>query len=40
LDGSNAVQVPTARPFNLAPAWSPDGQWLLFVAGEHDNCHL
>jgi len=38
-DGSNAVQVQTGHPFNFAPAWSPDGQWVLFVAGEHYNCH-
>ncbi|MEX0711654.1 MAG: neutral/alkaline non-lysosomal ceramidase N-terminal domain-containing protein [Pirellulales bacterium] len=38
-DGSNAVQVETGQPFNFAPAWSPDGQWVLFVCGEHYNCH-
>jgi len=38
-DGSNAVQVQTGQPFNFGPAWSPDGQWLLFVSGEHYNCH-
>ena len=26
-------------PFNFNPSWSPDGKWLLFVAGEHYNCH-
>ena len=38
-DGSNAVQVQTGKPFNFAPTWSPDGQWVLFVSGEHYNCH-
>ena len=38
-DGSNAVQVQTGQPFNFAPTWSPDGRWVLFVAGEHYNCH-
>ncbi len=38
-DGANAVQVPTGQPFNFAPTWSPDGQWVLFVSGEHYNCH-
>ncbi len=38
-DGSNAVQVQTGQPFNFAPTWSPDGQWVLFVCGEHYNCH-
>jgi Tol biopolymer transport system component len=38
-DGSNAVQIQTGHPFNFGPAWSPDGQWVLFVSGEHYNCH-
>ena len=38
-DGSNARCVQTGQPFNFAPAWSPDGQWVLFVSGEHYNCH-
>lgn len=38
-DGSNAVQVETGQPFNFVPTWSPDGQWVLFLSGEHYNCH-
>ena len=38
-DGSNAAHVQTGQPFNFSPAWSPDGQWVLFVCGEHYNCH-
>ena len=38
-DGSNARHLQTGQPFNFAPAWSPDGQWVLFVSGEHYNCH-
>jgi Tol biopolymer transport system component len=38
-DGSNAVQVKTGKPFNFVPQWSADGAWLLFVSGEHYNCH-
>lgn len=38
-DGSNARQVETGKPFNFAPTWSADGQWVLFVVGEHYNCH-
>ena len=38
-DGSQRVLVQTGKPFNFAPAWSPDGQWVLFVSGEHYNCH-
>jgi TolB protein len=38
-DGSNAAQVQTGQPFNFGPAWSPDGKWVLFVCGEHYNCH-
>jgi dipeptidyl aminopeptidase/acylaminoacyl peptidase len=38
-DGANAKRVETGQPFNFVPQWSPDGEWLLFVAGEHYNCH-
>jgi Tol biopolymer transport system component len=38
-DGSNAKQIETGQPFHLMPSWSPDGSWLLFVAGEHYDCH-
>ncbi|MBP9900054.1 MAG: hypothetical protein V9H26_05430 [Verrucomicrobiota bacterium] len=38
-DGANAKRIETGQPFNFAPQWSPDGEWVLFVAGEHYNCH-
>ena len=38
-DGANPVQVDTGNPFNFAPTWSPDSQMILFVSGEHYNCH-
>ena len=38
-DGSEAVRVETGNDFNFVPTWSPDGQWLLFVSGEHYDCH-
>jgi len=38
-DGANARLVDTKKPFNFGPTWSPDGQWVLFLAGEHYNCH-
>ena len=38
-DGSNSMLIETGNPFNFAPQWSPDGQWLLFVSGEHYDCH-
>jgi Tol biopolymer transport system component len=38
-DGSRAKQVKTGKPFNFVPQWSPDGSWLLFLAGEHYDCH-
>ena len=38
-DGSNARRVETGNPFNFAPSWSPDNQWVLFLSGEHYNCH-
>ncbi|MBN2562108.1 MAG: PD40 domain-containing protein [Phycisphaerae bacterium] len=38
-DGADPKHVKTGNPFNFCPTWSPDGQWLLFVSGEHYNCH-
>ena len=38
-DGSNARQIETGHPFNFVPSWSPDNQWVLFLSGEHYNCH-
>jgi TolB protein len=38
-DGSNAKQVQTGLQFHLMPSWSPDGAWVLFVAGQHYDCH-
>lgn len=37
--GTNVVHIQTGHPFNFGPSWSPDGQWVLFVSGEHYNCH-
>jgi len=38
-DSSNAKEVKTGQRFHLVPTWSPDGAWVLFVAGEHYDCH-
>ena len=38
-DGSDKTHIDTGHPFNFAPTWSPDGNGLLFVSGEHYNCH-
>src|SRR5262245_28316227 len=38
-DGSNKKQIITGLQFHLMPSWSPDGAWVLFVAGEHYDCH-
>lgn len=37
--GENRIRISDQFPFQFAPRWSPDGQWLLFVAGEHYDCH-
>lgn len=34
-DGSNKRHIKTGNPFDFAPRWSADGQWLLFVSGVH-----
>lgn len=40
-DGSNPRRVDTdpKHPFQFVPTFSPDGKWLMFLAGEHYNCH-
>jgi arylsulfatase A len=38
-DGKNALRVETKNPFNFVPRWSPDGEWLVFLSGEHYDCH-
>lgn len=39
VDGSDKRRIETGNPFNFVPQWSPDGAWLMFVSGEHYNCH-
>ncbi len=38
-DGKNATKVETGHPFGFCPTWSPEGQWVEFLSGEHYNCH-
>ncbi|MGE0375262.1 MAG: TolB family protein, partial [Planctomycetaceae bacterium] len=38
-DGANSVHIETGQPFNFVPQWSPDGERVLFLSGEHYNCH-
>ncbi len=38
-DGSKALHVKTGHPFNFVPLWSPDGAWILFLSGQHYDCH-
>ena len=40
-DGSNPRRVDEdpKHTFQFIPTWSPDGQWLMFLAGEHHKCH-
>ncbi|MEY2882074.1 MAG: hypothetical protein RLZZ15_4454 [Verrucomicrobiota bacterium] len=40
-DGSNPRRVDEIREhtFQFVPTWSPDGRWLLFLAGQHYKCH-
>ena len=41
-DGSEKRHIQTNNPFDFAPSWSSDGEWLLFVSGvhEHWNPHI
>ena len=38
-DGANKRHLKTANPFDFALKWSPEGKWLLFLSGEHYDCH-
>lgn len=38
-DGSDKQRIETGNSFNFSPKWSPDGSRLMFVSGEHYNCH-
>jgi hypothetical protein len=38
-NGTKKLQIQTGNAFNFAPQWSPDSEWLLFVSGEHYDCH-
>jgi TolB protein len=38
-DGTEKRHINTGHPFVFVPQWSPDSQWLLFVSGEHYDCH-
>jgi len=40
-DGSNPRRVDEdpRHPFQFIPTWSPDGRWLMFLAGEQYRCH-
>lgn len=39
VDGTDKRKIVTGNPFNFAPAWSPDSEWLMFVSGQHYDCH-
>jgi Tol biopolymer transport system component len=38
-DGRNARPVKDDNPFHFLPQWSPTGEWLEYLSGEHYNCH-
>lgn len=38
-DGSDKKHIDTGHPFNFVPIWSPDGNRVLFLSGEHYDCH-
>ncbi len=40
-DGANPRRVDEIpeHTFQFVPTWSPDGKWVLFLAGQHYKCH-
>jgi TolB protein len=38
-DGRNAQPVKDDHPFHFLPQWSPTGEWLAYLSGEHYDCH-
>ena len=38
-DGRNAKPVKDDNPFHFIPIWSPTGEWLEYLSGQHYNCH-
>lgn len=38
-DGSNARAVEDNHSFHFLPSWSPTGEWLAYLSGDHYNCH-
>src|SRR5262249_55528577 len=38
-DGRNAQPVKDDHPFHFIEIWSPTGEWLEYLSGEHYNCH-
>jgi Tol biopolymer transport system component len=38
-DGTGKRHIKTGNKFDFAPSWSSDGKWLLFLSGEHFDCH-
>jgi Tol biopolymer transport system component len=38
-DGSNAQPVKDSNPFHFIPLWSPTGEWVAYLSGQHYNCH-
>lgn len=41
-DGTGKKHIATGNAFDFGPAWSPDGEWLLFLSGahHHSNPHV
>ena len=38
-DGTGKKHIATGHPFNFGPTWSANGEWLMFLSGEHDHSH-
>ena len=40
-DGSHPRRLDLTREhtFQFSPSWSPDGKWILFLSGQHYQCH-